>query len=78
MIGPAAREHFQKALYLANEAERNLVPGNLRDRALMPLARALIEVVRGIAFVLLSNDVEVKVKEGSREFGEVRDRGSDQ
>lgn len=65
MIGPASRRHFHKALQLASEAERNLVPGQLRDRALLPLLHGVIELIRGIAFVFLSDEVEIKVKEGT-------------
>jgi hypothetical protein len=74
MIGPAARQHFFKALHLAAEAERNLIPGQLIERAMVPLARSLIEVVRGIAFVLLSDDVEIRVKEQSSCCGSCEDK----
>jgi hypothetical protein len=67
VIGPATRKHFYKALALAGEAERNLHPGRLMHYALVPLVTAVIEIIRGVAFVMLSDEVEIKVKEASDE-----------
>lgn len=63
MIGPAARKHFYKALQLTGEAEAHLHPGVPVGRVALPLFRAVIEMVRGCAFVMLSDEVEIKVRE---------------
>jgi hypothetical protein len=63
MIGPASRRHFMRALQAADEADRNLVPGVQYDRALMPLAHALIHMIRGVAFAFLEGEVKIQGEE---------------
>lgn len=60
MIGPASRHHFHKALAAAGRAESHIHPGALIIDVQRDLALAQIELVRGIAFAFMQDEVSVK------------------
>jgi len=62
-VNPVAERLFHRALQFAEQAEARLIPGEPVLKALRPLVKSAIEVIRGIAYVFVE-DPKVNYRAG--------------